>query len=157
MAVEKVMPARKRFVVEGKKVFAYVSKLTENDLKTINNYIALGYELVEAKPPKKADTDIAWKEETIRAWLKENGTAAQQAKYEELYNEPVKDNGTGNSVYKKDVYEKETIIDEDGKEKTRIKQPKTVIHHKGDTKKRGHINTLKWFKETFKDYPPESK
>lgn len=46
-----------RYKVEGKKIIADITKLKEKDIKAINNYLALGYELEEPPKPKSITVD----------------------------------------------------------------------------------------------------
>lgn len=111
------------YTIEGKNVVAKVSQLTEKELKSVKNYLALGYTLVEYKKPKKEPKE-AFKAATIQEWLKENATKAQQEEYWERFNSPVIDKDT--------------------------KQPK--VKKNGEPRIRGHVATLAWFKKTFPKY-----
>ena len=66
------------YTVEGKKIFATVAKLSTKDLKSIKNYVALGYELVDVKPPK-----LTQEEKAARA--EENKAAKEKAAKENPY------------------------------------------------------------------------
>lgn len=119
----------KHYIVEGNKVIADVAKLNEKELAAVKNYIALGFSLVEPKKEKKV-AKAEFKAEAIQAWLEENATKAQQAKYWELFNAPVEKDGEV-VCYTKDC----------------------KMGKAGDPKKKGHIATLNWFKKEFPNYP----
>lgn len=144
------------YEIVGNTIVAKISSLSEKDLKAVKNYIALGYELVDYKKPVAKSKDI-YTDEKVKAYLKKYGTEKDIEKYEELYNEPVIPHDT----YKNDTYKKETYIDADGNEKKRnIKDENgklIILHKKGDTKVKGFINALRWFRDTFKDYPEAPK
>lgn len=120
--------------LKEKIVVAEIEKLTDAELKAVKNYMALGFEMQPLVKTKKK-VEIASEEEklknpysttNVRKYLAEEGTKAQQEKYWELYNEKTE------NIYKKDS--------KDGK------------HKKGDARVKGHVYTLKWFKETFPGY-----
>ena len=133
-------------------VNAVVELLNDKEMKLVKKYVALGFKLVpvaKAKPQRKSaeerEAEKAAKaaeqakkpfaEVNIRKYLKEKGTAEQRKHYEKLYNEQAKDKSGNPVFYKTDSKE--------GKFK------------KGEPKKRGHINTLSWFRSEFPDYPEE--
>lgn len=144
------------YEIVGNTIVAKISSLSEKDLKAVKNYIALGYELVEYKKQKAQSKDI-YTEEKVKAYLNEYGTKKDIADYEKLYNEPVEPHTT----YKSDTYKKETYLDEAGNEKKRNvldeNGNKIILHKKGDTKVKGFINALRWFRKTYKDYPEAPK
>ena len=116
------------YKTEGNKVIAKVALLSEKELAAVKNYMALGYTLEEYKAEKKAPKE-AFKAETIQKWLKEHGTEKQQKDYWELFNEPVVDKVTGETLKKKD----------------------------GTVRKKGHVATFAWFKKEFPKYIEENE
>lgn len=120
------------YKVDDKKqiIYADVPKLTERDIKEIRKFTAIGYSIVNRKKEKK-EKNPKFTAESIQKFLKENATKEQEKTYWEKFNAPVLDKETGKPV----KYEKDT-----------------KTHKKGDIKIKGHIATLKWFKETFPDY-----
>lgn len=111
----------RNYKIVGNKIIAKVGNLTDKEVAAVKNYIKLGFELEE---PKKKEPNPAFKKEAIQKYLEDKGTKEQQAKYEELFNQP--------------------ILDEDGKQ---------VYTKDGKPRVKGHIATLSWFKETFPKYP----
>ena len=144
------------YEIVGNTIVAKISSLSEKDLKAVKNYIALGYELVEYKKPVAKSKDI-YTEEKVKAYLKEYGTKKDIETYEKLYNEPLKDN----AKYTNDIFKVETYLDKDGTKHTKTiydeNGKKIIIHKKGDIKVKGFINALRWFRDTFKDYPEAPK
>lgn len=139
------MAHKKHYTIdnENKIVRAIIVDLTEKEKKEIRNYLDLGYTLSEVEKPKKQKATEEEKEKNpfseknIQAFLKDNATKQQQEAYWELYNEQAKDKATGKpAVYKTDS-----------------KKGSAKVFKKGDPKPKGHIATLQWFKQTFKDYP----
>ena len=139
------MPGKKHYTIDNanKIVKAIIVDLTEREKKEIKNYIDLGYILSAEEKPKKIKPTAEeqaknpFSEKNIQAFLKENGTKAQQEKYWEIYNEQAIDKKTGlPAVYKTDS-----------------KPTSTKKFKKGDAKPKGHIATLQWFKNTFPTYP----
>lgn len=112
------------YKVEGKKVIAKVADLSEKEMQAVKNYLALGYELEEYKKVKKAPQE-AFKADTIKKWLEENGTKAQMEEYKKRFEAPVIDKKTNKPKLKKD----------------------------GTPKVKGHVATLAWFKKEFPNYP----
>lgn len=119
-----------------KTISANMGILNDKDLKIIKNYVAIGYTLNPIEPEKKV-VKIATDEEraknpysavNIQKYLEEEGTDKQKADYWKLYNAPLKNN----ACYQKDS--------KDGK------------HKAGEPRFKGHVGTLKWFKESFPDY-----
>ena len=131
----------------GRKIIrAIIELLTDAEIEVINKYQRLGYELKnvkEFKPPMtKAEREAA-KEEAkkkpfshtnIVAFLKKQDKAHLD-KYWSIFNEPsTNDDGTLRR-YKRD-----------------LKENGVVIHKAGDVIVKGHVATLRWFKETFPEY-----
>lgn len=132
---------------ETKVINARMELLSENDIKVLKNYVAFGY-TINAVEQKKKKVEIASDEEkalnpysamNIQRYLKEvagineiegdkNKGKAYIDIYWELYKEPLK-NG---AVYKKDSADK--------------------MFKAGEPRVKGHVGTLKWFKDTFADY-----
>lgn len=144
------------YEIVGNTIIAKISSLSEKDLKAVKNYIALGYELVEYKKPVAKSKDI-YTNEKVKAYLKKYGTEKDIENYEKLYNEPLKDN----AKYTNDIFKVKTYYDEDGTKHTETIHDengnKIIIHKKGDIKVKGFINALRWFRDTFKDYPEAPK
>lgn len=111
------------YSVRNNIVYARVKDLTEEELRAVKNYKALGYELKETKEKIKKPVNEKYTKSAVKKFLEEHGTKEQIKKYDELYNAPVM---------------------QDGKPKT-LKDGKTV-------KVKGHIGTLAWFKKTFPEY-----
>ena len=129
--------------------------LNDEDLKVVKNYVAIGY-TINPVEPKKKPVKIATEDEkllnpysanNIQAYLeqecgiftnknntedKNNGKKCIDV-YWNLYNEKLKDE----AVYKHDT--------KDGKHKA--EEPRT----------KGHINTIKWFKEHFDEEYKDSE
>ena len=121
---------------EERVVNAKMHLLNDEDLRVLKNYVAIGYSINPVEP-KKQKVVIASDEEkalnpysamNVQKFIEEKGTEEQKKKYWELFNTRLKNN----AVYKDDT--------KDGK------------HKKGEPRVKGHIYTLKWFKDTFKDY-----
>lgn len=55
------------YYTDGLKVFAEIEKLTENELKIVKNYIALGYELIELTEAKKETISVEEMSEELTA------------------------------------------------------------------------------------------
>ena len=144
-----------RFIVdnENETIIAKMESLTDKDVKILKNYKLLGYNVIPYEKPKAEETEEKiYTEPNVRKFLEEKGTKEQQKKFDKLYNE--KRTGANNK-YKADSYKKETYKGEDGKTHSRItkdeKGEKIIIHKKGEVKVKGFINTLRWFKEEFKN------
>lgn len=146
------------YTIEGKKIIAEIGKLTAKEVKAIQNYLSFGYTLEEKQKVEKPVNE-KFTQENIQKYIETNGTKEQQAKYWELFNAEVKDDDGNIVLYKTDVYKKEKYTDKDGKERTRIYKDKdgnkVLLHKKGEKRVKGHIATLYWFKQTFKDYCEE--
>lgn len=112
--------------VEGKKVIAKVAKLTDNEMKAVQKYLALGFTLEEekAKEPVERLNDTY-----IKKYLANDEKGL--AKYEEIKNEDVIDDN-GDVVYH--------IINK-GKENQR-----------NGEKMKNTMGAFQWFKE---NYPEE--
>jgi hypothetical protein len=148
-------------VNEEKKVYAKIGNLKEEEMKAVLNYKTLGFEVIPYEEPKKEpkETNSKLTAEAVQKYLKEHGTKEQQNKYWEIYNEQATDENGNPLVYKNNVYKTETIEtgekDENGKPKTKTKRVKDengkniILYKKGEPRKKGHIATLHWFKETF--------
>lgn len=118
---------------ETKVINANMRILSDNDLRVLKNYVAIGY-TINPIESKKQKVQIATEEEkalnpfsamNIQKYLEEEGTKEQQDEYWKLFNARLKNN----ACYKKDT--------KDGK------------HKAGEPRVKGHINTLKWFKENL--------
>ena len=143
------MATKRHYTIDNtnKLVNAVVVDLTERDKKEIKNYIDLGYTLVPQDRPKKPkltkeqETEKRkanpFSEINIQAFLKENGTKAQQDKYWEIYKEQARDSKTKMPL----VY----------------KTSKEGKFTEGEPRTKGHIATIGWFKKEFPNYPGESK
>ncbi|MBQ9792122.1 MAG: hypothetical protein IJW32_00070 [Clostridia bacterium] len=128
-----------------KKIIVDVERMTDEDKKIIMNYKDFGY-TIEPKIKEKKKVHIPSLEEkqknpyseiNIRKFLEDKGTEEQREQYNKLYNDLMKDKITQDVVkYKKDVK------DDNG----------NIIHKAGEKRVKGHVHTLKWFKETFPDY-----
>ena len=115
--------------------------LNDKDLKIIKNYVAIGYTLNPIEPVKK-EVKIATEEEkaknpysalNIQRFLSEKAGKNEDGKpyidiYWELYKKPLK----SGACYKDDSA--------DGMFKA------------GQPRVKGHVGTLKWFKDTFEGY-----
>ena len=125
------------YKIVGDEIRFNVKDITKGELKTIKKLAeGLGYKLVPFTPEKeKKEAKPEWKAEAIQKFLEEKGTKAQQKKYWEKFNEPMKDEDGETVVYKKDS--------KDGK------------HKKGEPRVKGHVATLQWFKKEFPKYPEE--
>lgn len=133
------------YTVEGKKIFATVSKLSTKDLKAIKNYVALGFELVDVKPPK-----LTQEEKAARA--KENKAAKEKAAKENPYSKQnveaflkLPENAELLKVYKA-RYDEQAGTNRKGKDK--IDEPKYLKD--GKPKKKGYANCIGWFCDMFK-------
>ena len=125
---------------ETKEIIANMEKLNDADIKAIKNYMAFGYTMVpevkekkEVKIPTEAER-LANPYSTINVqkYLAEEGTKDQQEKYWELFNEVIKDENGETVRYKKTTSDKK--------------------HKAGEPRVKGHVRTLKWFKEEFPNY-----
>lgn len=139
---------REAYKIDGDKIIARIEVLNEKQLKTVKNYMALGFKLVPyVKPekPAKAKDDKRYTAESVKAFL-EAQAPEDIATYENMANAE-----TGN-YYKKDVPKYETTTDANGNErKKKIKGQ--YSHMEGDPILKGHVATLHWFKEKYgKDY-----
>lgn len=133
--------AKKHYEVNNttKQVFVDMVKVTEAEKKVIKNYLDLGYVSVAIEKPKtKKATEEEKKanpfsEQNIQSFLKSKGTAEQNKKYWDLYNQQAKDKVTKQPTFYK-------TNSKDGRFKA------------GDPKPVGHIGTLRWFKAEFPNY-----
>lgn len=114
--------ASKNYVIdkEEKVIYANVASLTEKQVKAIKNYLALGYTLTE----KEKTPNEKMKKENVVAYLNENGTQAQIAKFNEIM--------------------EEIVIDKETKQPKKLKD--------GTPKKKGYVAALQYFKKQFPDY-----
>lgn len=55
------------YYTDGLKIFVEIDKLTESELKTVKNYIALGYELIEIIEAKKETVSVEEMSEELTA------------------------------------------------------------------------------------------
>lgn len=133
------------YTVEGKKIFATVSRLGEKDLKVIKKYIALGYELVDVQPPK-----LTQEEKAARA--EENKAARSKAAKENPYSKQnveafleLPENAELLKVYNA-RYNEQAGTNRKGEDK--IDEPKYLKN--GQPKKKGYANCIGWFRSMFK-------
>ena len=113
------------FYTRGNTIYANIPALTERELKTVKNYRELGYKLVPIKEKKEEKPkDSKFTAKAIQAFLEEKGTKEQNKIYWEKYNAPVIDKETG--------------------EQKKYKNGKARV--------KGHIATIRWFKNEFPDY-----
>lgn len=130
------MPKAKEqhFEIVGNKIRFDAVNITKAESKAVKNLAEkFGYGLEPYMPAQK-EAKPEWKEEAVRAWLEENGTKAQKEQFDKLYNQPMKDKKTGETVY----YKHDS---KDGK------------HKAGEPRVKGYIATMQWFKKTFPNYP----
>ena len=125
---------------------AIIELLTDAEIEVINKYLKLGYKLKNVKefkaPMTKAEREAAKEEakkkpfshESIVAFLKKQDKAHLD-KYWSIFNEPSTNKDGTIRRYKKDL-EKNDVL----------------IHKAGDVIVKGHVATLRWFKETFPEY-----
>lgn len=123
-------------------VITNINKISAEEKKSALNYKDFGYEVIikDITPVKKTKEEREqeklenpYSEINIRKYLEEKGTKEQQADYEKLFNEVMKDKKTNEVVRYKNK-------SKDGK------------HKVGDIRVIGHVNTLAWFEKTFPDY-----
>lgn len=133
--------AGKNYSIDGKKVYATITKLTATELKTIKKYLDLGYELVEVEAKKITKEEKAAKaaenpfsKQNVEAFLQQAGNEALYTEYQARYNEQA---GTNR---------KQTI---NGKVVALPDEPKKLKD--GTPKKKGYANCIGWFRDKF-DY-----
>lgn len=133
--------AEKNYSIDGKKVYATITKLTATELKTIKKYLDLGYELVEVEAKKITKEEKAAKaaenpfsKQNVEKFLKQAGNEALYTEYQARYNEQA---GTNR---------KQTI---NGKVVALPDEPKKLKD--GTPKKKGYANCIGWFRDKF-DY-----
>lgn len=126
------------YYIDGNKIFADVSKLKPNELKTVKNYKELGYELID-KPMKetkeekeKKRIENPYSKINVEKFLKEKGNEELFAEYKKRHDEQA---GT-NRKQKKDG-EVVDVPDE----------PKYLKD--GTPKKKGFANCIGWFTDMF--------
>lgn len=166
---------RKSYEVQGNKVIAKIEALTEEEMKIIKKYIALGFEVVPYVKPEKSTEEgkkeIEYKADDVIKFLEEKASPEDLKTYKALINAPVmvKNKETGKEEpkkYNKDVPEMVELKDpKTGAVKTTSKgNPQmrkkldengniVYLHRKGDVVKKGHIAAVHWFKDNFEtDY-----
>ena len=130
---------------EKKIIIANMKVLTEKDLKILKNYQALGFE-IRAHEEEKTNK---YSEAIIKLFLEEYAGEDKEKikeikeKYLKVYYSVAKtkdDKGNKvDSVYKKDIEDKEKSTEE----------KKVYKHRAGEKKLKGHVATLQWFKKKF--------
>lgn len=133
--------AEKNYSIDGKKVYATITKLTATELKTIKKYLDLGYELVEVEAKKITKEEKAAKaaenpfsKQNVEKFLQQAGNEKLWEEYQARYNEQA---GTNR---------KQTI---NGKVVALPDEPKKLKD--GTPKKKGYANCIGWFRDKF-DY-----
>lgn len=131
------MPKSNYYIV-GNKIFADVSKLKPNELKTVKNYKELGYELID-KPMKetkeekeKKRIENPYSKINVEKFLKEKGNEELFAEYRKRYDEQA---GTNRKQTK------------DGEVVDVPNEPKYLKD--GRPKKKGFANCIGWFTDMF--------
>lgn len=88
---------------KNKVIYAKVESLTEKQIKTIRNYIALGYSLQEKK---KETANGKFKKEAVIAYIEANGTEEQKARFYGIMEEPARDKDSGEIILTKEGTQK---------------------------------------------------
>lgn len=128
--------------VDGNKVYAVITKLTDKETKEVKKYIELGFQIVAEEPKKiskeekaakaaankaakaKASKENPYSKENVEKFLKQKGNEDLWEEYKKRYNEQA---GT-NRVGKED-------------------EPKFL--KSGEPKKKGFANCIGWFTDKF--------
>lgn len=134
------MSKEKNYTINGKTIYATITKLTKSETNIIKKYLALNYELVEVEAKKitkeeKAAAAVAnpYSKQNVEAFLQQAGNEALWKEYQERYNEQA---GTNR---------KQTI---DGKVVAIPDEPK-YLRDKKTPKKKGYANCIGWFRDMF--------
>lgn len=136
---------KKNYEIIGKSIIADIPNLTEKELQSVKNYVALGYELKEGTPhkptkaeraeqkkqseEKKAEAKEAQKQnpyskQNVEAFLNQAGNEELLAEYTSRYNEQAGTNRKGQE-----------------------NEPKFLKD--GTPKKKGFANCIGWFTDKF--------
>lgn len=144
--------------VDGNKVYAVITKLTDKETKEVKKYIELGFQIVAEEPKKltkeekkekaaankaekqKKSKENPYSKENVEKFLKQKGNEELWKEYQERYNEQA---GT-NRFRKNEAGVKEKIEDE----------PKVL--KSGKPKKKGYANCIGWFTDKF-EWDEEAK
>lgn len=133
------MPKAKNYTIDGKTIYATITKLTKAEMNVIKKYLELNYELVEVEAKKitkeeKAAAAVAnpYSKQNVEAFLQQAGNEALWKEYQERYNEQA---GTNRKQTK------------DGKVVAIPDAPKTLKD--GTPKKKGYANCIGWFRDMF--------
>lgn len=144
--------------VDGNKVYAVITKLTDKETKEVKKYIELGFQIVAEEPKKltkeekaekaaankaakaKASKENPYSKENVEKFLKQKGNEALWEEYKARYDEQA---GT-NRVRKNEAGVVEKIED----------TPKFL--KSGKPKKKGFANCIGWFTDKF-EWDAEAK
>ena len=127
--------ATTNYRVVGNEIHFDPMKITKAEAKAIKKLQDFfGYSIVPEKEEKEKSE--IWTAAAIQEFLNKNGTKAQIEKYWKLHDEPMVDKETNQPL----------LIKKDN--------PKTG-RKAGEVRVKGHIATLRWFKEEFPDYGEE--
>lgn len=134
------MPKAKNYTIDGRTIYATITKLTKSEMNIIKKYLELKYELVEVEAKKitkeeKAAAAVAnpYSKKNVEAFLQQAGNEALWEEYQKRYNEQA---GTNR---------KQTV---DGKVVAIPDEPKT-LKDKKTPKKKGYANCIGWFRNMF--------
>lgn len=133
------MPKAKNYTIDGKTIYATITKLTKSEMNTIKKYLELNYELVEVEAKKITKEEKAaaaaanpYSKQNVEAFLQQAGNESLWKEYQERYNEQA---GTNRKQKK------------DGKVVAIPDAPKTLKD--GTKKKKGYANCIGWFRDKF--------
>ena len=124
---------KEHFEIVGDTIRFDAKNITKAEAKAVKKLADLfNYKLVPYIPEIKKEPKEIWTAAAVQKFLEENGTKAQQKQYWDKFNAPMLDDAGKPVVYKNDS--------KDGR------------HKKGETRVKGHVATMQWFKKEFPNY-----
>lgn len=145
--------------VDGKKIYAVITKLTDKETKEVKKYLDLGFELQLEEPKKltkeeraekaaankakreKEEKENPYSKKNVEAFLKQKGNEELLKEYNARYNEQA-----GTNRYRKNPTT--------GKVEKLDDEPKVLKN--GSPKKKGFANCIGWFTDKF-EWDEEAK